>query len=166
MARLTGLIRDWQGRLGDSLPLTSESPEAPEFDFSKVKSPVPTASAGPIPRAEPPAPSQAPVSHPRVKSVEVVVLSTMLADRAGIGEWGFSALVTVDGRRLLFDTGARPETVLNNARELEIDLSGVAEVVLSHHHGDHTGGLVTLRRSWRRGTRRHWQRHLSVRASS
>ena len=148
VARLTGLIRDWQGRLGDSLPLTIESPEAPDFDFSKVKSPVPTASAGAIQRAEPPpALSHAQASRPRVKSVEVMVLSTMLADRAGIGEWGFSALVTADGRRLLFDTGARPETVLGNARELEIDLSGVTEVILSHHHGDHTGGLVPLRRA-------------------
>ena len=82
----------------------------------------------------------------RVKSLEVIVLSTMLTDRAGIGEWGFSALVVADGHRLLFDTGARPETVLDNARELKIDLSGVTEVILSHHHGDHTGGLVTLRR--------------------
>ena len=24
--------------------------------------------------------------------------------------------------------------------------AGVSEVILSHHHGDHTGGLVTLRR--------------------
>ncbi len=27
-----------------------------------------------------------------------------------------------------------------------LDLSGVTDVILSHHHGDHTGGLVTLRR--------------------
>ena len=81
-----------------------------------------------------------------VKSVEVIILSTMLADRAGVGEWGFSALVEADGHRILFDTGARPETVLQNARELKIDLSGVTDVILSHHHGDHTGGLVTLRR--------------------
>jgi 7,8-dihydropterin-6-yl-methyl-4-(beta-D-ribofuranosyl)aminobenzene 5'-phosphate synthase len=85
-------------------------------------------------------------SQTRVKSLEVIVLSTMLADRAGVGEWGFSALVTVNGHRILFDTGARPETVLTNARELKIDLSDVTEVILSHHHGDHTGGLVTLRR--------------------
>jgi 7,8-dihydropterin-6-yl-methyl-4-(beta-D-ribofuranosyl)aminobenzene 5'-phosphate synthase len=70
----------------------------------------------------------------------------MLADRAGVGEWGFSALVEAHGHRILFDTGARPETVLSNARELKIDLSGVSEVILSHHHGDHIGGLVTLRR--------------------
>jgi 7,8-dihydropterin-6-yl-methyl-4-(beta-D-ribofuranosyl)aminobenzene 5'-phosphate synthase len=89
--------------------------------------------------------SASPAQH-RVKSLEVTVLSTMLADRAGVGEWGFSALVVADGHRILFDTGARPETVLHNARELKIDLSGVTEVILSHHHGDHTGGLVTLRR--------------------
>ena len=70
----------------------------------------------------------------------------MLADTKGLGEWGFAALVEADGHRLLFDTGARPETVLTNARELGIDLAGVTDVVLSHHHGDHTGGLLTLRR--------------------
>ena len=81
-----------------------------------------------------------------VKTLEVVILSTMLADRAGVGEWGFSALIEADGHRILFDTGARPDTVLQNARELKIDLSGVTEVILSHHHGDHVGGLLTLRR--------------------
>lgn len=83
---------------------------------------------------------------PQLRSARVTILSTMLADTRGLGEWGFAALVEADGRRLLFDTGARPETVLNNARELGIDLSGVTEVVLSHNHGDHTGGLLTLRR--------------------
>jgi 7,8-dihydropterin-6-yl-methyl-4-(beta-D-ribofuranosyl)aminobenzene 5'-phosphate synthase len=93
-----------------------------------------------------PASSSAQPARGRVKSLEVVVLSTMLADRAGMGEWGFAALVVADDHRLLFDTGARPDTVLRNARELKIDLSGVTTVILSHHHGDHTGGLVTLRR--------------------
>jgi len=83
-------------------------------------------------------------SH-RVQSLRVTVLSTMLTDFHGVGEWGFAALVEADGRRLLFDTGARPETVLENARELNIDLSGVTDVVLSHHHWDHTGGLMALR---------------------
>jgi 7,8-dihydropterin-6-yl-methyl-4-(beta-D-ribofuranosyl)aminobenzene 5'-phosphate synthase len=81
----------------------------------------------------------------RLHSVRVLVLSTMLADR-GLGEWGFSALVEADGHRLLFDTGARPTTVLENARELKVDLAGITDVVLSHNHSDHTGGLVTLRR--------------------
>src|SRR6476620_1524297 len=80
----------------------------------------------------------------RVQSLKITILSTMLAD-AGVGEWGFSALVEVDGHQFLFDTGARPRTVLENARELNIDLSRVSEVIVSHNHGDHTGGLLTLR---------------------
>ncbi len=82
------------------------------------------------------------------RAVKVTVLSTMLAgDRGGgIGEWGFSALLEVDGNRLLIDTGERPETVLRNALELGIDLSSVTDVVITHNHDDHAGGLVTLRR--------------------
>jgi 7,8-dihydropterin-6-yl-methyl-4-(beta-D-ribofuranosyl)aminobenzene 5'-phosphate synthase len=79
-------------------------------------------------------------------SVRVIVLSTMLADTQGIGEWGFAALVESDGHRILFDTGKLPETVLSNSRALGVDLSSVEEVILSHNHNDHTGGLVTLRR--------------------
>ncbi len=86
-------------------------------------------------------------SH-RASEVRLTVLSTMLAGDPGrgIGEWGYSALIEVDGKRLLLDTGARPETVLRNATELGIDLSTVTDVVLTHGHDDHTGGLVTLRR--------------------
>jgi len=80
-----------------------------------------------------------------VSNLKVTCLSTMLADR-GIGEWGYSALVEVDGHKILFDTGRRPETVLQNARELKIDLSDVEDVFLSHNHGDHTGGILTLRK--------------------
>ncbi len=98
--------------------------------------------AGGAPAVPPPDPG------PSVaRSVRVTVLSTMLADTLGIGEWGFAALVEVDGYRLLFDTGERPETVLRNAAEMGIDLSTVTDVVLSHHHGDHVGGLLTLRRT-------------------
>jgi 7,8-dihydropterin-6-yl-methyl-4-(beta-D-ribofuranosyl)aminobenzene 5'-phosphate synthase len=81
----------------------------------------------------------------QVTSLKVTILSTMLAEK-GIGEWGFAALVEADGHRILFDTGKRPDTVLINAGELGIDLSDVTDVVLSHNHGDHTGGLLTLRR--------------------
>src|SRR3984957_10246004 len=84
-------------------------------------------------------------SHAEVKTLKITILSTMLADD-GIGEWGFSALVEADGHKILFDTGAHPNTVLENAKELKIDLSDVQDVVLSHFHDDHTTGLMTLRR--------------------
>jgi 7,8-dihydropterin-6-yl-methyl-4-(beta-D-ribofuranosyl)aminobenzene 5'-phosphate synthase len=86
-------------------------------------------------------------SHPQVHALKITILSTMLADD-GIGEWGFAALVEADGRKILFDTGARPNTVLENARELKLDLSDVQDVVLSHFHDDHTTGLMTLRREF------------------
>jgi len=89
----------------------------------------------------------APSRAQQVRSVRVQVLSTMLTSDDGIGEWGFAAVIDVDGHRLLFDTGARPDTVLNNAKELHVDLSNITDVVLSHNHADHTGGLMTLRRA-------------------
>ena len=82
-----------------------------------------------------------------VESLKITLLSTMLAE-SGVGEWGFSALVEADDHRILFDTGQAPDTVWRNAGSLSVDLSGVPDVVLSHHHGDHTGGLVFLRKKF------------------
>jgi len=92
-------------------------------------------------------PSGAPASKApaELQNLKITILSTMLADE-GIGEWGFAALVEADGHKILYDTGARPNTVLENARELNVDLNDVQDVILSHHHGDHTTGLLTLRR--------------------
>lgn len=64
-------------------------------------------------------------------NLKITTLSTMLVNGKGIGEWGYSALIEVDGRKILFDTGSRPETVLLNARELAIDLSDVEDVFLA-----------------------------------
>jgi 7,8-dihydropterin-6-yl-methyl-4-(beta-D-ribofuranosyl)aminobenzene 5'-phosphate synthase len=84
----------------------------------------------------------------RVKELKIQVLSTMLvADSQSAGEWGFAAVVDVDGKRILFDTGAHTDTVLKNAEKLGIDLSSATDVVLTHHHADHTSGLVTLRKA-------------------
>jgi 7,8-dihydropterin-6-yl-methyl-4-(beta-D-ribofuranosyl)aminobenzene 5'-phosphate synthase len=83
-----------------------------------------------------------------VSSLDITILSTMLADR-GFGEWGFAALVEVDGRRILFDTGAYEDTVQRNVKALGLDLRDVESVVLSHNHWDHTTGLMPLRRELR-----------------
>lgn len=79
-----------------------------------------------------------------VNDFKITILSTMLSD-THIGEWGFSALVEVDGEKILFDTGSRPNTVFQNAIELNIDLSNIKNVYLSHNHKDHTGGLLFLK---------------------
>jgi 7,8-dihydropterin-6-yl-methyl-4-(beta-D-ribofuranosyl)aminobenzene 5'-phosphate synthase len=83
----------------------------------------------------------------QIHSLKVTLLSTMLVgSTTGLGEWGFSALIEADGHRVLLDTGAHPDTVLQNARDLKIDLSNVKEVILTHNHWDHVGGLMTLRK--------------------
>lgn len=76
--------------------------------------------------------------------VEVTILSSNLANGSTVGEWGFSALVKVDNHCVLFDTGYYADTVLRNIEVLDVDLSCVTDVVLSHFHPDHMGGLEAL----------------------
>ena len=97
-------------------------------------------------------PAPAPVlSEPAASSDDrqaatITILTTNAADMVGKGEWSFAAWVETSEGALLFDTGWSPRNVLENAEALGIDLSVAENLVLSHHHGDHTGGLVTLRR--------------------
>jgi 7,8-dihydropterin-6-yl-methyl-4-(beta-D-ribofuranosyl)aminobenzene 5'-phosphate synthase len=58
--------------------------------------------------------------------------------------WGFSALVDTGEERVLFDTGADGEILLHNLARLGIAPESIDAVVLSHSHGDHTGGLEAL----------------------
>lgn len=60
-----------------------------------------------------------------------------------LGEHGFAALVQQGDQALLFDTGGG-HTLLHNAQRMNVDLKGVEQVVLSHGHYDHAGGLWPL----------------------
>lgn len=55
--------------------------------------------------------------------------------------WGFSCLVKLKDKNILFDTGGDSPTLLGNMEKLEIDPQKVDIIVLSHIHGDHVGGL-------------------------
>lgn len=55
--------------------------------------------------------------------------------------WGFSCLITGTEKTVLFDTGGDGLVLLNNMEKLGIDPKKVDLIVLSHIHGDHTGGL-------------------------
>ncbi|UCC22087.1 MAG: MBL fold metallo-hydrolase [Planctomycetota bacterium] len=54
--------------------------------------------------------------------------------------WGFSCLVSGGEKTILFDTGPG-RLLLDNMERLEIEPGSIDVVVLSHIHGDHTGGL-------------------------
>jgi 7,8-dihydropterin-6-yl-methyl-4-(beta-D-ribofuranosyl)aminobenzene 5'-phosphate synthase len=43
---------------------------------------------------------------------------------------------------LLFDTGAERQTFERNARILGVDFGAITDIVLSHGHWDHAGGMV------------------------
>jgi 7,8-dihydropterin-6-yl-methyl-4-(beta-D-ribofuranosyl)aminobenzene 5'-phosphate synthase len=87
-------------------------------------------------------------ANSQAHAVKITVLVTNLGGDPyeGDGEWGYSALVEVDGHKILYDTGLSADLVLRNAKALKIDLSDVEDVVLSHNHYDHVGGLMVLRR--------------------
>jgi len=55
--------------------------------------------------------------------------------------WGFSSLIDDD---ILLDTGGDGVALLHNLKELDINPRDIKAVVLSHGHGDHTGGLLDL----------------------
>jgi 7,8-dihydropterin-6-yl-methyl-4-(beta-D-ribofuranosyl)aminobenzene 5'-phosphate synthase len=63
-------------------------------------------------------------------------------------EHGFSMLVRVlaEGKfhSILFDTGSSPDSVVDNAARMGLDLSEVGGIVLSHGHYDHSGGLLSV----------------------
>ena len=61
-------------------------------------------------------------------------------DQYYLGEPAVSYLIEDGERVILFDTGYSG-AFLENATRMKIDLSRVTDIVLSHGHNDHTGGL-------------------------
>ena len=56
--------------------------------------------------------------------------------------WGFSCLIKINEKNILFDTGGDSETLLSNMEKMEINPKNIDFVFISHLHGDHTGGLA------------------------
>ena len=59
-------------------------------------------------------------------------------------DWGYAALVEINGKRILFDTGDDPAIFAKNVKAKGVDLTKLDFVVLSHRHSDHVGGLSYL----------------------
>ena len=56
-------------------------------------------------------------------------------------DWGFACLVEGTEKTILFDTGTKADVFAANVGALRVDLSHVDALVISHPHGDHTGGI-------------------------
>jgi 7,8-dihydropterin-6-yl-methyl-4-(beta-D-ribofuranosyl)aminobenzene 5'-phosphate synthase len=55
--------------------------------------------------------------------------------------WGFAALIRLEGRTVLFDTGSNGRVLLKNMAALQLSPESVDLLFLSHPHWDHMGGL-------------------------
>ncbi len=58
--------------------------------------------------------------------------------------WGLAIYVETPNAKFLFDTGPDPTTLKYNAGKLNVNLSNIDFVIISHCHGDHVGGLPLI----------------------
>jgi 7,8-dihydropterin-6-yl-methyl-4-(beta-D-ribofuranosyl)aminobenzene 5'-phosphate synthase len=79
---------------------------------------------------------------PESKGQITVLYDAFGTDPSMAKDWGFSALVEVAGKRILFDTGDDPDIFAANVKAKGVDLKTLDFVVLSHRHSDHMAGLI------------------------
>ena len=76
-----------------------------------------------------------------MNSVKITTLVENTAGKNGVlAEHGLAYLIETGGEKILFDSG-QGFILENNVQKLDLDLNDVHNVILSHGHYDHTGGL-------------------------
>src|SRR6266576_4394556 len=80
-------------------------------------------------------------AEPESKSQITILYDAFGTDPSMTKDWGFSALVEVAGKRILFDTGDDRDIFAANVKAKGVDLTNLDFVVLSHRHSDHMAGL-------------------------
>ena len=78
--------------------------------------------------------------------ITVLVDNQTKIDRYFLGEPALSFLIEEEGKKVLFDT-AYSDVVLKNTDSLGISLAEEMDIVISHGHNDHTGGLAKLQKA-------------------
>ena len=79
-----------------------------------------------------------------MQNIRITILIENTAYKAGLKtEHGLSFWIEYGNNKILFDTG-RSESILYNAKTLDIDLAQTDAIILSHGHYDHTGGLPSV----------------------
>ncbi len=66
-------------------------------------------------------------------------------DKRTTSEFGYSLLISYKNHQILFNTGYS-NMFLKNAKKLACDLNNVTEIIISHKHKSHSGGLPHLLR--------------------
>jgi 7,8-dihydropterin-6-yl-methyl-4-(beta-D-ribofuranosyl)aminobenzene 5'-phosphate synthase len=87
----------------------------------------------------------APEGSAASSDIQVTILYDNYTSVEGVkSDWGFSCLIRGTEKTILFDAGTKADIFSHNVDALNIDLKDVELVVISHEHGDHTGGLSRL----------------------
>lgn len=73
--------------------------------------------------------------------VTCLVSNSVMVDSKFQAEHAMAILVEMGLIRILFDTGSTPAILQHNCNLLDVDISRIKYVVLSHGHPDHVGGL-------------------------
>ena len=68
---------------------------------------------------------------------QILFNNEAITEKFSVG-WGFSCLVD---KHILFDTGESQDYLVENMKAMDIDISEIKAIVISHDHWDHTGGL-------------------------
>lgn len=80
----------------------------------------------------------------------VLCENSVFGNQGAFAEHGWSVWLETPDKKFLFDTGPG-NTLLNNASHFDISLVDADGILISHHHHDHTGGLLSALRAMRRG---------------
>jgi 7,8-dihydropterin-6-yl-methyl-4-(beta-D-ribofuranosyl)aminobenzene 5'-phosphate synthase len=56
-------------------------------------------------------------------------------------DWGFAILIEGLEKTILFDAGTKPDIFASNFKKMGLDAAKVDFLIISHEHGDHTGGI-------------------------
>ena len=86
-----------------------------------------------------------PKGGPRI--VVTIVYDNNAFDERLRTAWGFACVVQGLPQTILFDTGGRGELLLANMAKMGFKPDQISSIVLSHIHGDHTGGLAAFLRA-------------------
>ena len=123
-----------------SLSPTLASTLAPMLSSPPTGTPLATPTTAPTSTATP-----SPTLTEEVDSVRfTIVYDNNEYDSRLKTAWGFACWVEIGEATVLFDTGGDSPTLLGNMATLGLDPQAIDVVVLSHIHGDHTGGLAGL----------------------
>lgn len=113
--------------------------------LSSISELMPSPTAENLQKAQTATSGPAPNTPEEDKALKLTIVYDNNAYDPRLGTaWGFSALVEHNDYTMLFDTGADAPTLLDNMDILEIDPTRIEKVVISHDHGDHTGGIEGL----------------------